>query len=227
MLALRDVDAGYGTVQILWGASLHVGAGEIVGLVGRNGVGKTTTLKAVAGLADISAGEMRFGKVSLRGVKTARLAALGIGYVAQAREICPHLSVEENLKVPLFSSGRPLARLAAIYDQFPRLKERAQQRAGSLSGGERKLLAFGRIMLLEPSLYLIDEPTGGLMPAAVAEIAALLRRLRQRGAAILLVEQNLELVRALADRIYLMKSGRVEGCVDELDDAVAQQYLSI
>lgn len=227
MLRLRGVNAGYGAVQVVWEAELHVAPGEIVSLVGRNGVGKSTTLKSIVGLADVWAGEIAVGGRSLRNTDTAEMAALGVGYVAQEREICPDLTVEENLKVPLFATRKPLERLTAIYDHFPRLRERARQRAGSLSGGERKLLAFGRIMLLQPSVYLIDEPTEGLMPSAVAEISALIRRLRDSGAAILFVEQNLNLVRELSDRIYLMNTGRIEKCVDELDGAAVGQYLGV
>ena len=227
MLRLRGVNAGYGAVQVVWEADLHVAPGEIVGLVGRNGVGKSTTLKSIVGLADVWTGEITVGERSLRKTDTAGIAELGVGYVAQEREICPDLTVEENLKVPLYATRRPLERIREIYDQFPLLRERERQRAGSLSGGERKLLAFGRIMLLQPSVYLIDEPTEGLMPSAVAEIGALIQRLRDRGAAILLVEQNLNLVRELSDRIYLMSIGRIEKCVDELDAAVAGQYLGV
>lgn len=226
-LRLERVDAGYGPVQVLWGASLHVERGEIVGIVGRNGVGKSTTLKAVMGLADVSTGAIFVGERSLREVSTNRMAMLGVGYVAQEREICPDLTVEENLKVPLYAARRPLDRLPGLLKRFPRLKERARQRAGSLSGGERKLLAFARIMLLEPSVYLIDEPTEGLMPSAVAEIGALIREMSAAGAAVLLVEQNLTLVRDLVDRVYLMNVGRIEKCVEELDDAHAELYLGV
>jgi ABC-type branched-subunit amino acid transport system ATPase component len=227
MLRLQGVDAGYGAVQIVWEVELHVAAGEIVSLVGRNGVGKSTTLKSIVGLADVWAGDIAVGQRSVRNMHPARMAQLGVGYVAQDREVCPDLTVEENLKLPLLATRKPLARMSAIYDRFPRLRERARQRAGSLSGGERKLLAFGRIMLLQPSLYLIDEPTEGLMPAAVAEIGALMRQLREGGAAILFVEQNLNLVRALSDRVYLMNIGRIEKCVDQLDDAASEQYLGV
>jgi len=227
MLRLQNVNAGYGAVQVLWEAALYVAPGEIVSLVGRNGVGKSTTLKSIVGLADVWTGEMTVGGRSLRQLDTADMASLGVGYVAQEREICPDLTVEENLKVSLFATRKPMDRITAIYDEFPRLRERARQRAGSLSGGERKLLAFGRIMLLEPSVYLIDEPTEGLMPSAVAEIGALIRRLRDSGAAILFVEQNLKMVRELSDRIYLMNVGRIEKCVNELDDVVVGQYLGV
>lgn len=227
MLTLRDVNAGYGAVQVVWGGELHVAAGEIVGLVGRNGVGKSTTLKSIVGLADVWAGEISVGGRSVRRIDTARMAELGVGYVAQDREICPDLTVEENLKLPLFATRKSLERIATVYEQFPRLQERARQRAGSLSGGERKLLAFARIILLEPSIYLIDEPTEGLMPSAVSETSALIGRLRDDGAAILIVEQNLNVVRDLCDRIYLMNIGRIEKCVTELDDNVAAQYLGV
>lgn len=227
MLRLRAVDAGYGAVKVVWGAELEVAAGEIVSLVGRNGVGKSTTLKAIVGIADVSAGEINVGSHSLRGVETARMAQFGVGYVAQEREVCPDLTVEENLKLPLFASGRSPKGVSAIYERFPRLRERSRQRAGSLSGGERKLLAFGRIMLLEPSVYLIDEPTEGLMPLAVIEIGRLVRQLADGGAAVLLVEQNLNVVRELSRRVYLMTSGRIEKSVDSLDDEAASQYLGV
>ena len=226
-LRLAGVDAGYAPVQVLWGLTLYVNPGEIVGIVGRNGVGKSTTLRAIVGLADVWAGDISLGNRSLRQVGTSRMAGLGVGYVAQEREICPDLTVEENLKLPLYAVGKPLARLDGVLRRFPRLSERARQRAGSLSGGERKLLAFARIMLLEPSVYLIDEPTEGLMPSAVAEIGALIKEMSAAGAAVLLVEQNLRVVRDLADRVYLMNVGRIEKCLDELDDAHAELYLGV
>ncbi|MGQ0544938.1 MAG: ABC transporter ATP-binding protein [Betaproteobacteria bacterium] len=227
MLRLQGVDAGYGAVQVLWNATLGVAAGEIVSIVGRNGVGKSTTLKAIVGLADVKRGEIVAGDRSLRRMATADMAACGIGYVAQEREICPDLTVEENLRLALLATRRPRDRLGPIYERFPRLQERSRQRAGSLSGGERKILAFARIMLLEPSVYLIDEPTEGLMPSAVVEIGALIRGMRESGAAVLLVEQNLGVVRELSDRIYLMNVGRIEKAVTTLGDAEAAQYLGV
>lgn len=227
MLSLEGLDAGYGNVRILRGVTLHVGAGEIAGLVGRNGVGKSTTLRAVMGLASRMSGRIRLGGKPLEAIDTSRMAGAGVGYVAQNQEICPDLTVQENLQVPLFASRRPQQRLASVYERFGRLGERAHQRAGSLSGGERKMLAFARVMLLEPSVYLIDEPTEGLMPSAVAEIAALVADMRKAGAAVLLVEQDLTLIRSLCDRVYWMNVGRVEACTDAFDAGTAQRYLGV
>lgn len=227
MLRLSGVNAGYGPVQVVWDVELQVSGGEVVSLVGRNGVGKSTTLKAVMGLCDVRSGGIELGARSITRTSTAAMASLGVGYVAQEREVCPDLTVEENLRLPLYAGGKPLAKMDAVLDRFPKLRERASQKAGSLSGGERKLLAFARIMLIEPSVYLIDEPTEGLMPAAVAEITGLIRKLRDAGAAVLLVEQNLSLVRELSSRIYLMNIGRIEKCVERLDDELAAQYLSV
>lgn len=227
MLSVSALNAGYGAVQVLWNVEVEVGPGEIVGLLGRNGVGKSSTLKSIVGLCDVWSGSIRLGQASIAGASTAMMASLGVGYVAQEREVCPDLTVEENLRLPLYATGRPLERIERVLQRFPRLRERARQKAGSLSGGERKILAFARIMLLEPSLYLVDEPTEGLMPSAVAEIKELIGKLRDDGAAILLVEQNLGVVRELASRVYLMNVGRIEKCVAHLDDEVVARYLAV
>jgi branched-chain amino acid transport system ATP-binding protein len=227
MLEFDTVDAGYGNVRILRDVDLHVHAGEVVGLVGRNGVGKTTTLRSIMGLARRMSGRIRLGGRPLDVSDPSKLAALGVGYVAQHQEICPDLTVEENLRVPLFASRSPLSRIGPVYERFGRLKERAHQRAGSLSGGERKVLAFARVMLLEPRLYLIDEPTEGLMPSAVAEIAGLVAEMRESGAAVLLVEQDLGMIRKLCDRVYWMNVGRIEACTATFDSATAERFLGV
>lgn len=227
MLELHSLCGGYGSVQVLWDVSLTVERGEIVSIVGRNGVGKSTTLKAIMGLADVLAGDVTLNGRSIRRIAPAGMVEQGIGYVAQERELCEDLSVRDNLLVPLYANRLPLGRLDAVYRRFPRLQERSSQRAGSLSGGERKLLAFARIMLIEPSVYLIDEPTEGLMPSAVAEIGELIHGMREAGAAVLLVEQNLDLVRKLSNRIYLINVGRIEKCVEHLDEVEQARYLGV
>jgi branched-chain amino acid transport system ATP-binding protein len=227
VLRVDNVAAGYGAVQILWDVSLQVEAGEIVSIVGRNGVGKSTLLKAIVGLADVMKGEILLKSDSIRKLGTAAVARAGVGYVAQSQEVCSHLTVQENLQVALFAARRSLDSIVTLYERFPRLKERSRQQAGTLSGGERKLLAFARITLLKPMVYLVDEPTEGLMPSAVDEIRSLLSDLRNSGAAIVLVEQNLDLVRQLASRVYLLDVGRIEKCVAELDHETAERYLGV
>ena len=227
MLRVVGMQAGYGRTQIVWDIDLTIGRGEVVGLVGRNGVGKTTTLKAMLGLAEVFAGSIFIGDRPLRGSPIAAMAGLGIGYVAQDRAICPDLSVEENLLLSIFAQRVSRQRIATVYQRFPRLAERRYQTAGHLSGGERKLLAFGRIMLLQPTFFLIDEPTEGLMPTAVAEIGDLIRELAAAGAGILLVEQNLPMVRAVTDRSYLINRGRIELSVAEIGEQEAARFFGV
>ncbi|MBS0531350.1 MAG: ABC transporter ATP-binding protein [Proteobacteria bacterium] len=227
MLKVQNLSAGYGPVQVLWDINLAVSAGEVVCVVGRNGVGKSTLLNTIAGLADCRSGALSLSGESIAQLSTAQRARAGIGYVPQQREICPDLTVEENLLVPIYALGLEPAKLSAVYDGFARLKERRYQVAGSLSGGERKLLAFARIMLCSPKIFLIDEPTEGLMPSAVVEISGLIAGCREEGAAVLLVEQNLRVIEAVADRIYLMNSGRIELTLDKFDETQIVKYLGV
>jgi len=227
MLKVQNLNAGYGPVQVLWDINLAVSAAEVVCVVGRNGVGKSTLLNAIAGLADRRSGALSLSGESITQLGTAQRARSGIGYVPQQREICPDLTVEENLLVPLYALGLEPAKLAAVYDRFVRLKERRYQVAGSLSGGERKLLAFARIMLCSPKIFLIDEPTEGLMPSAVMEISGLIAKCRDEGAAVLLVEQNLQVIESVADRIHLMNSGRIDFTLDNFDETQIVKYLGV
>jgi branched-chain amino acid transport system ATP-binding protein len=227
MLDVSRLQAGYGRARVVHDFSLSVGPGEVLGLVGRNGVGKTTSLKAILGLVDVFG-----GTVSVRGhvagpMSPVSACRLGIGYVSQQREVCPELTVEQNLMLPLVANRLSTAAVDGAYQRFPRLAERRRQVAGSLSGCERKLLAFARIMLLTPSIYLIDEPTEGLMPKAVDEIGHLIATIARDGAAVVVVEQNLALVRAVATRVALMNNGRIEATVDSLGAEEAERYLGV
>ena len=227
MLDVSGLQAGYGRARVVHDFGLSVGPGEVLGLVGRNGVGKTTSLKAILGLVDVFGGTVSVqGRVA--GAMTPAVACrLGIGYVSQHREVCPDLTVEQNLMLPLVANQLPASAIDGAYDRFTRLAQRRRQVAGSLSGGERKLLAFARIMLLSPRIYLVDEPTEGLMPKAVDEIGELIADLANDGAAVVLVEQNLPLVRAVTTRVALMNNGRIEATVESLGAEEAERYLGV
>ena len=236
--ALIEVDAihtHYGKSHILDGVSLRVGPGEVVGLLGRNGVGKSTTLKTIMGLVRPSKGEIRLEGALITGLPPHRLARLGIGYVPEDRRIFRLLTVIENLRTGLDRAGvaeaRKQALLQKVYDYFPVLAERRSQPGGTLSGGEQQMLAIARAMMLEPKIILLDEPTEGLMPRMVSQISEIIRVLRREHVAILLVEQNVPLTLAVSERVYFMEKGtiRYHAAAAELHagDAVVQQYLGI
>lgn len=228
MIKISDLHAGYDAMEIVRGVDISASAGEVVSLVGRNGVGKTTTLRALMGLARVFRGEVVLNNNAAQGAPSPVQACRnGVGYIAQNHDVCRSLTVEENLLLPLYANALPPQNINAIYDRFKRLSERRKQVAGSLSGGERKLLAFARIMLLKPAVYLVDEPTEGLMPRAVDEIAELIRELAQAGACVLLIEQDLSMIRHLSDRIYFMNNGKTEAVSNELDDALVSRFLGV
>jgi branched-chain amino acid transport system ATP-binding protein len=235
VLQVEDVHTYYGKSHILDGVSLEVGAGEVVGLLGRNGVGKSTTLKTIMGLVHPSQGKVLFEDRPTTHVPAHRVARLGIGYVPEDRRIFPLLTVLENLRTGLDRHGVSEARkkelLDKVYDYFPFLAERRHQAGGTLSGGEQQMLAIARAMMLEPRIILLDEPTEGLMPRMVSQIRQIIGVLHQEGVAILLVEQNVPLTLEASRRVYLMEKGAIRHhamAADlRVDDAIMHQYLGV
>jgi branched-chain amino acid transport system ATP-binding protein len=235
LLRVDGIHTFYGKSHILHGVSLEVGRGEVVGLLGRNGVGKSTTLKAIAGLVRPSEGRILFEGRPIDGMASHRLAQLGIAYVPEDRRIFRLLTVTENLRTGLDRSGVTKARkrelLDKVYGFFPVLAERRNQPGGTLSGGEQQMLAIARAMMLEPKIILLDEPTEGLMPRMVSQIREIIEVLRGEGVAVLLVEQNVPLTLEAAARIYIIEKGLVRhhAASAELraDDAVIHQYLGV
>ena len=235
MLSLTDVHTYYGKSHILHGVSLEVAAGEVVGLLGRNGVGKSTTLKSVMGLAPPTRGRVTFEGRDITGLAPHHLARLGVAWVPEDRRIFKLLSVMENLRTGLDRAGMDDARRARLLDKvyaaFPVLRDRRNQAGGTLSGGEQQMLAIARAMMLEPKIILLDEPTEGLMPRMVSQIREIVEVLHREGVAILLVEQNVALTLAVSSRVYIMEKGvvRHQAPAADLraDQAVIHQYLGV
>src|SRR5882672_3093070 len=211
LVSVDDIHTYYGKSHILHGVTLHVGAGEVVGLLGRNGVGKSTTLKTIMGLARPSQGEVRLAGRSITGLPAHKLARLGVGDVPEDRRIFRYLTVMENLRTGLDRHGVTAVRkqelLDKVFTYFPVLAERRQQPGGTLSGGEQQMLAIARAMMLEPRIILLDEPTEGLMPRMVGQIRQIIEVLHGEGVAILLVEQNVPLTLQVTSRCYIMEKG--------------------
>jgi branched-chain amino acid transport system ATP-binding protein len=235
MLALRDIHAYYAKSHILHGVTIDVGPGEVVGLLGRNGVGKSTTLKTICGLVRPAQGRVEFEGRDVTGWPPHRLPALGIAYVPEDRRIFRLLTVLENLRTgldrPGVSEGRRTELLEKVYHHFPVLRERRSQAGGTLSGGEQQMLAIARAMMLEPKIILLDEPTEGLMPRMVGQIREIIRVLHAEGVAILLVEQNVPLTLEVSSRVYIMEKGvvRHQAAASELRERhdVIRQYLGV
>jgi branched-chain amino acid transport system ATP-binding protein len=235
LVRVEDVHSYYGKSHVLHGVSLRIGAGEVVGLLGRNGVGKSTTLKTIMGLVQPSQGAVVFAGHPVTGLPPHKLARLGIGYVPEDRRIFRLLTVMENLRTGLDRKGvseqRRNALLEKVFGYFPVLAERRGQPGGTLSGGEQQMLAIARAMMLEPRIILLDEPTEGLMPRMVVQIRQIIEALHDEGIAILLVEQNVPLTLAASQRVYIMEKGCVRHhcAASEIDvrDAVIKQYLGV
>ena len=235
LVLVEDVHTYYGKSHILHGVSLQVGQGEVVGLLGRNGVGKSTTLKTIMGLVQPSQGKVLLNGSAINGVPAHKLARLGIGYVPEDRRIFRLLTVMENLRTGLDRNGvtddRKHALLDKVFTYFPVLAERRNQAGGTLSGGEQQMLAIARAMMLEPKIILLDEPTEGLMPRMVSQIRNIIEILHKEDVAILLVEQNVPLTLEASQRIYIMEKGLVRHhcAASEIDvnDPIIKQYLGV
>jgi len=235
MLSVRDLDLSYGDAQALAGVSLEVPPGELVALVGANGAGKSSLIRAIAGMESPRAGTIRFRDVDITGRDSHATANLGIGQVAEGRQVFPSLTVEENLQVGAFlprARRRMKQTMQEVFALFPRLAERHRQTAGTMSGGEQQMLAIGRCLMGLPELIMLDEPSLGLAPLAVAELFKTIRRLNQeKKLSVLLVEQNVAASLKLAQRAYVLENGRIvmEGRGEDLlrDDRVRQAYLGL
>jgi len=234
MLELKAVDAGYGTFQALFGINLEVKAGEAVGVIGPNGAGKTTLMRVISGMIAPRAGALTFEGRAMGGRRAYEIVSHGIAHVPEGRRIFPALTVADNLKMGAFLPGARRhypESLARVFTLFPVLAERQKQRAGSLSGGEQQMLAVGRALMSRPKLILLDEPSMGLAPVMVLRLFDLIRRIREEGYTILVVEQNVRQVLKLVDRAYLLEVGRIkmEGRADELaeQDFVRKAYVGL
>jgi branched-chain amino acid transport system ATP-binding protein len=234
LLCVREIHTYYGDSYVLQGLSLEQRGGSIVAILGRNGMGKTTFIRSIAGLTPPREGEIRFHGKSLRALAPYAIAQSGIALVPQGRRIFRSLSVRENLLLPTSGLARPRAgrwNLKAVLEQFPQLAERIHHSGGSLSGGEQQMLAVGRALMANPDLILMDEPSEGLSPKLVQQVEGIMKSMREHGHAVLLVEQNFALAMAVADYIYVVSAGRFvfEGTPAALEKApeVLDQHLGI
>ena len=231
LLAVEDLRSGYGETEVLRGVTMDVDRGSVVSLVGRNGVGKTTTLRTIAGSVAATAGEVTYDGESLLGLDPAEIARHGVALVPEERRVFPGLTVEENLQMGRYGGGGGDWSLADVMDTFESLAERRTNQAAQLSGGEQQMLAIARALLTDPDLLLLDEPTEGLAPVIVERVQALIEELNDEGLTVLLVEQNVQVAMALADRHYILDRGEVvyTGTTADLegDEAVLDRHLGV
>lgn len=230
-LDVKEIHCFYGTSHILHGLSMAVGQGDLFAVLGRNGVGKSTLLKSIAGVNPPRRGQISFDKNDITQLKSHRRTQLGISYVPQGREIIPDITVDENLLVALLGVGKKAQGIPDyVYDYFPALRDLRQRKGGVLSGGQQQQLAIARALVQEPKLLLMDEPTEGLQPSVVEEIDRIIKRIpSERGCGVLLVEQNLDFVRDITQDFAILDTGRIvaQGKIAELTDDIVRQHLSV
>ena len=230
-LRLDAISTGYGQVQVLYDLSLEARPGEILCLLGRNGAGKTTTLKSIMGLLPLQSGSISLDGQTISTLPPHKVPKQGIAYVPQGRRLFTELTVAENIDVGLMTRGKSKQTRERVLNMFPRLRERLHQRAETLSGGEQQMLATARALCLEPSVLLLDEPTEGLQPSMIALIADTVRAMRDEGKAVILVEQRIEAVLLLADRVAFVENGHghevVETATLRDDPSLLQKYVGV
>ena len=232
MLDIKNLSVSYGAIDAVKDISLHVDEGEIVSLIGANGAGKTTTLHTITGLVPAKSGSIMFNGQDLLKTKANRIVTLGMAHVPEGRHVFTRMSVQENLEMGAYSlkdTSHVSEDLDKVYTYFPRLKERRRQLAGTLSGGEQQMVAMGRAMMSRPNTILMDEPSMGLSPKLVKEIFRIIEKLHEEGITVLLVEQNAKMALSIADRAYVLETGRItmEGKASDLlhDEKVRKAYL--
>ena len=234
MLEVRDLRVYYGTVEAVKGVSFHLDAGEMISLIGANGAGKSTILRSLTGLVQPGAGTITFEHISLVGLSPHQIIRMGIGHVPEGCRLFPKMTVLENLKMGAYlqrSKVDVAATLESVYEHFPILKERGQQRAGSLSGGEQQMLATARALMNRPRLLMLDEPSIGLSPIMTAEIGKIVQQINAMGVSVILVEQNAMLALTIAQRSYVLETGHIvmQGKAQDLlqDEGVKKAYLGL
>jgi len=229
LLSFRDVQSYYGSARILDGVSLDVAPGERIGVLGRNGVGKTTVANTILGIATMKAGRIEIGGREFRSPRHFDAAHAGISIVPQGRRIIPVLTVQENLQLGAATRRRGPWNVQAVYDLFPILRERADKPGTALSGGQQQMLAIGRALMANPDLLVLDEPSEGLAPVIVDQLVDVLNRLGQAGTAIMLIEQNIGFVRDVVERYYVLSKGRVvdQGRLDGVSLEALKAHVSV
>ncbi|HIY29417.1 MAG TPA: ABC transporter ATP-binding protein [Candidatus Mediterraneibacter intestinipullorum] len=232
MLEVNDLEVYYGVIQAIKGISFHVDKGEVVALIGANGAGKTTTLHTVTGLLSPKSGQVLFEEREITKVPAHKIVSMGMAHVPEGRRVFAELSVYENLKMGAYTRNDKSEieeSLKNVYKRFPRLEERKNQMAGTLSGGEQQMLAMGRALMSRPKIILMDEPSMGLSPIMVNEIFDIIRSVSESGTTVLLVEQNAKKALSIADRAYVLETGKIvlEGNAKDLleDDSIKKAYL--